>query len=484
MRLSKLQQAAEFFNMNDLVQAERLYKETILSKPECGEAFLGMGRIALKVEQFDKAVTFLRKSCELLPNEASPLIYLSEAFNGINFEADGLTALEYAKHQLPNNPYVHYHLGLQYILFGYLDKAEQSFSTVIKLTQDTLASYALQELTRLNGNPKQYFTLLEERLKQAVPDSQESIVLLYAFGNVLDSVKNYSLAWEYFEQANLSQAKQNQFQTSELNYFFQDIKITANANVLSVQRELKEDNSLQEIIPIFILGLPRTGSTLLEQLLTDHQDISSAGEVPYLSRDVVNYLFSQTNLQYPYVMAEVSKQQMAIAAQVYLDKMSIHSKGNQYVIDKLPANFQSIGLIYKLFPNAKVLHITRDLPDIALSIYRNNFSQNEPYFSSLDEFKQYHNLYTDLMLYWKVQLPKFIYEVSYEELVLDKTKIINDIYECFGLPNQLEQPKVKDKIVKTLSNIQVRRPINTKSIKSWHNYADKLRLFTGSAYGD
>jgi tetratricopeptide (TPR) repeat protein len=482
MRLSKLQQAAEFFNMNDLVQAERLYKETIVSQPECGQAYLGMGVIALKVEQFDNAITFLSKSCELLTNEASPLIYLSEAFNAVHFETDGLTALEYAAHQLPNNPSVHYHLGLQYIMFGVLTKAEQSFRAVIRLSQDTIASYALQELTRLNNNSEQYLPLLEKRLEQAKPDSQESIVLQYALGNVFDSNQNYQLAWQYFEKANLIQAKQNNFETSKLQDFFQDIKTTATANVLSIQRDLDKANSAKEVIPIFILGLPRTGSTLLEQLLSEHQDVSSAGEVPYLSREVAKYLFSQTKAHYPYLMADITKRQIDGAALIYLEKMSIHAKGNRYVIDKLPANFQSIGLIYKLFPNAKVLHITRDLPDVALSIYRNNFSQNEPYFSSLKEFKQYHSLYDDLMQHWNIQLPNFIHEVSYEKLVLDKTNTISEILSFCGLPPQIEDcNKTQNKnVVKTLSNIQVRGAISTKSIKNWHNYAQHLSLFNKS----
>jgi tetratricopeptide (TPR) repeat protein len=486
MSMSKLQQAAEFFRMNDLVQAERLYKETIASQPECGQAYLGMGVIALKVQQFDNAVSFLSKSCELLPNQASPLIHLSEAFNGVYYETDGLTVLEYAANQLPNDALVHYRLGLQHIILGNLDKAEESFITVIQLSKDPIASYALLELSRLDNHPKQYLTLLEERLKRSTATFQEKIVLQYALGNVLDSMQNYQRAWQYFKSANLLQEKLCKFKTIDLQNFFKDIKSTASAKVLSARRILTKDNSLAEIVPIFILGLPRTGSTLLEQLLTKHQDISSAGEVTYLSHEVARYLFNQLNLHYPYSMVSITNEQINTAAQIYLEKMSLHAKGKRYVIDKLPANFQSIGLIYKLFPNAKVLHIKRNLPDVALSIYRNYFSQSEPYFCSLTEFKQYHRLFADLMQHWDIQISGFIHEVSYEQLVLDKTKTLNAIFEFCTLPCQADESKVHEheKVVRTLSNIQVRRPLSTKRIRNWHNYSEHLSLFKESEQDD
>jgi tetratricopeptide (TPR) repeat protein len=480
MNLSKLQQAAEFFKMNDLVKAERLYKETIISQPECGQAYLGMGVIALKVQQFDKAVSFLTKSCELLPDEASPLIHLSEAFNGVHSEIDGLTVLEYAAQHLSSNAVVHYYLGLQYIIMGDLDKAEQSLRLVIHLTQDSITSFALFELTRFNSHPEQYLTLLEERLKQTKTTSQETTVLHYALGNVLDSMQEYQQAWRHFESANLLQTKLCKFKTNELHGFFQEIKVTASAQILSGQRTLAKDNSLTEIIPVFILGLPRTGSTLLEHILTEHQDISSAGEVPYLSREVAGFLFNKSKSHYPYSMANISNEQLDAAAEIYLKKMLVHANDKGYVIDKLPSNFQSIGLIYKLFPNAKVLHIKRSLPDVALSIYRNYFSQNEPYFCSLSEFKQYHILYADLMQHWYAHLPGFIHEVNYDQLIENKTQTINDILEFCDLAPQIVESKGREvkKVVKTLSNIQVRSPMRTTLINNWYNYAEHLSQFT------
>ncbi|MFT5923258.1 MAG: tetratricopeptide (TPR) repeat protein [Paraglaciecola sp.] len=485
MSLSKLQQAADLFNLGDLVQAERLYSEVLISHPSCGHAYLGMGVIALKAQRFDKAVSFFTKSCELLPNEAIPLIHLSEAFNGVNSEIDGLTVLEYAANHLPNNATVHYRLGLQHIMWGDLTKGEHSFKKVIQLSQDAITSYALFELTRLDNHPEQYLPLLKERLLQTKITSQETTVLHYALGNVLHGIKDYSQAWQNFETANTLQSKLCNFKTSELKGFFQQIKISSSKDVLSICRTSAKNNPIAEIIPVFIVGLPRTGSTLLEFLLTEHQDISSAGEAPYLSCEVAKYLFSQTKSHYPYSISNISDEQMNTAAQIYLEKMSIHANGKGYVIDKLPANFQSMGLIYKLFPNAKILHLKRNLPDVALSIYRNYFAQNEPYFCSLNEFKQYHSLYSDLMDFWNTQLPEFIHEVSYENLVENKHQTIKAILEFCGLSSQINDSKAlkANKVVKTLSNIQIRQPMSTTVVNNWYNYSEQLSQFRDVEHG-
>lgn len=477
--LSELQQAAECLHTNALPEAEQLYKYVLRFEPNNGQAYLGLGKIALLVEQYDKAVSLLTKSCELLPNELSPLINLSDAFNEVFSEQDALTVLEYAATQFSNQPLVHYRLGLQYLTFGHLQKAQDALQKVLSLSRDEIASFAIFELTRLGFHSNDMFEFLSDRLKKTEVITQEKITLHYAMGNVLDSKGDFDLAWSHFEQANLLQLQSCQFKTHELTPFFNQIKLHASNQNLQMRRGLLKHVSQSDITPIFILGLPRTGSSLLEFLLTQHPDIASAGEVSYLSKEVDDYIFRKAGLRYPQSLTLASDDLMQQAARRYLEKLALHAKGKPYVIDKLPANFQSIGLIYKFFPHAKVLHIKRDLAAVALSIFRNNFAQNEPYFCSLDEFQQYYELYADLMTHWKTLCPNFIYEVSYEQLILDKTTTIKTLYKDCNISTTDTQAQVKQQppVIKTLSNIQVNRPISAKSVQQWHNYREFLSMF-------
>lgn len=477
--LSELQQAAECLHINDLPRAEQLYKQVLSFEPTNGHAYLGMGKIALQVEQYDKAVSILTKCCELLPQEISPLIQLSEAFNGVSSEKDALTVLEYANRQFPNHSLVLYRLGLQHLIVGDLEKAESAFSKVLALASNVITSFTLFELSRLGHHSDKITELLTSRFKQEALTNDERIVLHYAMGNVLDNQSHFKLAWSHFEQANVLQQQNCQFRTNDLVPFYQQIKTNATRQNLQVRLEKSETESPDDITPIFILGLPRTGSTLLEFLLTQHPDIASAGEVGYLGKDVDDFLYHSFGVRYPQSLVELSDHQMQQAAKVYLQKLATHANGRTFVIDKLPANFQSIGLIYKLFPNAKVLHMQRNIAPVAFSIFRNNFAQNEPYFCSLDEFKQYHQLYTDLMALWKSSCSNFIYDVSYEQLIDDKSTTIENVFMHCGLRSI--KPKIADnpepQSIKSLSNIQVRRAISAKSMNQWHNYAQQLKIF-------
>lgn len=491
--MSDIVQADTLVKQGYYAQAEKLYISLLQRDSRNGQAYTGLGKLALIANMPDRAVSLLQKACHLLPNEPLPLIYLSDAFNEVGSEQDALTVLEFAQKKLPNLPSILYQLAQQQLIMGDLTCAEQTFRKVIKCGTGPIVSFALHDLSRLKS-----FTcidddvvLIQSRLATNALDTQQQIILYYALGKVFDDLQDYTKAWQHFEKANTLQLAQCSFKTIELTDFYRDVQSTATAKLLSVtrdirqkeiHRELKKEVNKEvnkEIVPIFILGLPRSGSTLLEQVLSRHSNISGAGELPYLSREVDEYLFSQTQHHYPQSMLNLSDTQLNAAAQIYLQKINTHAAGKNYVIDKLPANFQSIGLIYKLFPNAKVLHLQRHLPDVAISVYKNYFAENEPYFCSLEEFKQYHQFYGDLMAHWNEVLPDFIYELTYEQLINNKEATIKGILDFCAIEWDhacLDETMI-NKPIKTLSNVQVRKATHKTLTTPSQHYEHYLRLF-------
>ena len=476
-----LKNAQQLEKQGQYLAAEKLFRALVEEQPNNGQAYWGLGRLALKAELYDRAVSLLNKTCHLLPQEPLPLIHLARAFNGAFSEQDALTVLQYGIKLTPNMAQMHYELAQQQLIMGLLTAAEHSFRTVLQLgidkDADLLNAYAYLEISRLKAfkidDPS--IISMQERLTDPSLTQQEEIVISYALAKTLNDTKNFDGAWAHYQRANALQLSQCQFKTRELKAFFQNIKSKSKGRSLSAQR-LSLSN---ELTPIFILGLPRTGSSLLEYCLAKHPDISGAGELPYIGQHLAKYFHSQTQQHYPDFLPNISPKQRDDAAKMYLELLAKHAKSNNFVIDKLPANFQSIGLIYTLFPNAKVIHLQRNLPATALSVFTNYFAENEPYFCSLEEFKQYAKLHDDLMQHWHTELPGFVYEASYEQVIEAPKESIQAILDFCGLPwnDACLADADATMSVKTLSKVQVRKPISQDGMSAWKNYQAYLALF-------
>lgn len=472
----ELQQAELLIKQKSYLAAEKIYRNILRVSPQSGGANLGMGYLALKANQPEKAVTFLNRACHALPDEWTPLIQLAQAFSQANSDVDALTVLNYAAERFSSHPQVHYELGQQQLLMGNLDAAEGCFRQALSLATDELLCHTLFAISRIKKftNRDSDVALIEAQLSVAKTNNNK-IVLHYALGKVFDDIGQYPLAWSHFEQANRLQLSQCEFRTSELTGFYQQIKLTSNRqNLTDFSPKVNG-----EITPIFILGLPRTGSTLLEQLLGQHRDISAAGELPYLSREVSDYLQAKTQRHFPHFMTDLSAEVAENAAKLYLQKLQKYSAGKLFVVDKLPANFQSIGLIYKLFPQAKVINLQRNIADVALSVFKNYFAESEPYFCDLKEFKQYNQLYMDLIQHWRTVLPGFVLDVTYEQLINDTEGTLRKVLSFCEL--QWDKDCLREtnanKAVRTLSNVQVRQPRYKTSLANWQNYKSHLSAF-------
>jgi tetratricopeptide (TPR) repeat protein len=470
--LSPLQQADNLVTQGLFIQAEALYHELLINKTTKSSAYLGLGNIALAVNQFDKAISLLSQACHLLPESPLPLLQLATAYNAVCSEQDALTALNYAQTIFPQSAQVHYQLAQQQLMLGEFSQAERSLRAIFSLNSGPMLSHVLFELVRCRRYTAQDVEVIQQRLSDKTADKT---ILHYALGHVYHNAQNFQAAWQHFSQANLLQLQSCDFATTQMHTFFAQTKAVATASLLAQQRKKIND----KITPIFILGLPRSGSTLLEQMLARHPQIAAGGELPYLSREVDQYLFAQSGHHYPQSMQNLSAEQLDQAAQIYLSALGRHARNKPYVIDKLPANFQSIGLIYKLFPKAKVINITRQPQAVAFSIFRNYFAANEPYFCSLEEFKQYQCYYFDLMKHWHSVMPGFVKDVSYESLISATEHTMQSVLAFCGIDwdNACMNDSQVPSPITTLSNIEARSPILKAIKKDWLPYQIHLTAF-------
>lgn len=467
-----LKKAEQLLSQNKLREAEFHYKTLLKAEPDNGDALFGLGKIALRLEHFDAAVYLLQKACQRLPYVLEPLQALADAFNGVNSPDDALKVLEYAKEIAHDNPETHYYLAQHYLTYGELDKAHVTFKQALSLGIAPVTAYILFELVQLGRFDKahNYIDQLHHFLTQT-NNLRLKMVCYYALAKSYDKLDNTNQAFNYFVIANQQQHKLSEFNTEDLIGFYDQLIQYNNESMLN----LAKLNKQYPVTPVFIIGMPRSGSTLLEQMLAGHSQWATLGENASISDQVVAFLEHKTRISYPQCLTKLTPPLINQARAIYLD--TLKAKGNSaFVINKLPSNYQNLGLIYILFPNAKFINLSRDFHATAFSVFTNYFAENEPYFCDLNEFTLYHQLYKKLMSHWQQFNRLAIYNLSYEQLIENPKGQLTALLSFTGC--EFEQSCLafyKNKsAVSTLSKHAIRQPVNNNSLNKWQRYETQL----------
>lgn len=224
--------------------------------------------------------------------------------------------------------------------------------------------------------------------------------------------------------------------------------------------------------PVFIVGMPRSGTSLVEQILASHPQVFGAGEL----NDITALVRSLPVTLYPQCMEAIGQERVDRLANQYLDRLARLAPDAQRVTDKMPGNFFHLGLIAILFPDARVIHCVRDPRDTSLSIFFQSFNVAHAYATDLAHIGAYYREYLRLMAHWKVALDLPILDVRYAELIADPERVSREMLEFVGLPwdDRCLQFHSTERTVATASYDQVRRPVYTSSLGRWRHYEKHL----------
>jgi tetratricopeptide (TPR) repeat protein len=462
-------------------------KHLIKSAPERGDVHYEFGIALLLVDEFDAAIERLTQACQLLPQQHEALFALADAFEAVNSINDVDTVITFALSQFSERPEVLYRAANYYRELGQLAKADELAKQCLIKSKDTLLQSYLW-LLRLNIGQIDYLEdahnallkILDKAKKfgerQADTDEIE-MISNYALGRFFELDHKPEHAFDCWRKANALQFLMCDYKVDSIKALFDEIK--SNSSIRNTTT-----NKANSFTPIFILGLPRTGSTLLEQRLSKHTEVKTLGEQPIIANQVVPFLSHHTNSPYPMFMSELGEQKNQLlcekAASIYEKALSKRQLNSAFVIDKLPANFQSIGLIMTIFPHAKIIHIKRDFADVGLSIFKNHFAANEPYLCNLDALSTYNAMYDDLMQHWHALYPGKILDIQYEDLVNSQKASMHDALDFCGLEGQQAcwgkgtATTESKTMVNTLSSAQVIQAIYKEGAGRHSRYAGYL----------
>lgn len=418
-------------------EAIRQYKKVLGSDPDHLEGRLRMGNTHLDLGELDKAASHYRNVLADNPDETNAIT--------------GLAAIYVRKNQYQN---------AYRIIRPVLEKNTDSVRIAV--------IYA--DICHHFDDCQDAIELMERLEKSNTLAFDMRTMLLFALGKLHDKVRNYSHAFHYYQKGNeLMPSGFDPWEAAqELD---ESIKFWNNRFMTSAPRSRKQNKHKR---PVFIVGMPRSGTSLVEQILSSHPSVYAAGELQDIP-DMVATLPSRlgSNLPYPACLGPIDQKAIDELARTYLKKLeTISEKHDRVVTDKMPLNYLYLGLIQLLFPKARIIHCVRDPLDTCLSCYFQNFAGVHDYSYNLQHAGQYYLLYKKLMRHWKNVLGLKILDVTYEDLVVDPEINSRRIVDFCGLKwdeKCLEYYKTKRAIV-TSSYDQASQPIYHHSIKRWKHY--------------
>ena len=311
--------------------------------------------------------------------------------------------------------------------------------------------------------------IVRMRAEEAAPgaDPVDRYHLCFALGKALEDLNEFAESWQFYERGNALKRAESRYHP--------DITETNTRKQLEVCTAqffaARVGVGVPNLDPIFIVGLPRSGSTLIEQILASHSRVEGTHELSDIQRIVVEMRGLEDN-RYPGVLAELAPEEFRRLGERYITDTRAYRRGKPFFVDKMPNNFRHIGLIHLMLPNAKIIDVRRDPMACCSSNLRQLFAKGQEFAYSIEDMAHYYRTYLELMRHWDAVLPGRILRVCYEDVVEDLEGNVRRILEFCGLefePACVEFYKT-ERSVSTASSEQVRRPIFRGGLFQWRNY--------------
>jgi len=466
-------------------EAEGHIKSALNIAPDDITLLINFANIKVGLHEYHEAVNLFRDITNREPESEDAWIGLGSAFQGLYKMKDAEKCYQKAYDLAPSSLPAAYNLAL-------LMQSKGEFHTAINLVEEMLAQYPgqLDLIGCLASNFEQVgeYDRAINAIVQALKQSEKSIQIAKVYQKLCIKLEQCSEAEDYLK-ATLESVVMNPEERAMLHFCLGELYDKQETYDLAFEQyqyanQYKVENYEHSLYSKY--GMPRSGTSLVEKILSSHSAVYGAGELRNIIDLTENFTgFTNVHSTYPTGIEHLAQNDVDMMAGQYIDFITGISSGAERVTDKMPHNFQYIGLIKQLFPNAKIIHCVRDARDTCLSVYFQNFIGFHPYSNDLDDLARHHLDYQRLMQHWgKLEIPML--EVKYEDLIDDQTywskKLISycDLEwedDCMRFYEKGEQTR-------TASYDQVRQPIYTKSIARWKNYekhlAPMLDVFSGN----
>ena len=453
------------------------FYRALATEPENTAALNNLANTHKALYNYDKAEEIYLRLLQIDPNNFKVLNNYANLKQSLNNFEGAIELFLKAQEIRPQEPVTLFGLSASYQSVGDFEKSKEIAYEILKLDhKKTSAHKLISGYTKYKDRNEEHLGVMEKLLQEDLTDPQK-IDLFFALGKAYEDIKDYKKSFEYLDKANFIKRKTVKYEIKNEEKVFNGIIKSFDQINFS---EFKKTPSSRRII--FIVGMPRSGTSLIEQILSSHSNIYGAGELPYLENIMKNEFFENNNLSINKLHNLNENKVLKTIGDHYVSLINKYNYNENLITDKAPLNFRWIGLIKLIFPNSKIIHCSRAPKDNCLSLYKNIFDDNLDWTYDEDDLSNYYQQYNDLMKFWKKNIPGFIYDINYENLIADPQNQIKDMLSFCNLKweqNCIEFHKNK-RAIKTVSSSQARSKIYSSSINSYKNYQKFLAKLNSS----
>lgn len=433
------------------------------------EAIVGLGKTYALDNLYNDALSSYNRAIQINDQYAEAYSNMALSYMAMNDYDKAINAYNTALKIEPDNIEIQCNLVLLLERKGDFDEAiEKIMPLVDKDPENTYIAKAFGEVSKkLNKQSIAIKNIIIAANCKAIGAINKS-ELYFLAGKLSDNICNYDEAFHYYKLANELQPYNFDRERANLS-----LKLITTLYTHKEIEKLKNSSNYSHS-PIFIIGMPRSGTTLVESIISSHPEVYGAGELHHINgiaSDIVKYFPSDlTDMK---LSDLVDRNSIIEHAKSYIQLSGSAANAAKFVTDKMPHNFQHVGLIKTMFPNAKIIHCERNPIDTCLSIYFNNFNSSHTYATDLDELAEYYlSFYKKIIHHWQSIFDDSFLNIGYEELVNNQEDVSKQMIKYCGLEwsdNCLKFYNSKRNI-STFSYDQVRKPIYNKSVNRWKNY--------------
>ena len=497
--------ATGFFSDGDLVVAEQIVRQFLLKNGNNVEAMRLLARIGLELDVLDDGELLLEAVLELAPDYHAARFDYARALLRRHKHQPAIEQLEALLRHDPDNRSYKTTYATTFVGLGHHERALQLYQELLVdapqaadlhlsvahtlktlgRTPEAIESYKAAAAVRPDfgdaywslANLKTYQFDDEQIAAMRGAEAADGIQLVdryhlcFALGKALEDRGQYGESFEYYSRGNALKNSENGYRVSVIERNTREQKRVCTPELYT--RFAASGNAAPD--PIFIVGLPRSGSTLLEQILASHSQVEGTSELADIQRIVLELSgreMTDEESRYPAILPELSPADLRRFGDQYLSDTRVYRAGKPYFIDKMPNNFRHVGLIHLILPNAKIIDARREPMACCFSNFKQLFASGQEFTYSLEDIARYYRTYVELMAHWDAVLPGRVLRIQHEDVVDDLEGNVRRILDYCGLPFEqacLEFHKT-ERSIRTASSEQVRRPIFRESLDQWKHF--------------